>query len=102
MTQPSEPTRLDQLENITAILVSHAEATDRRINQVTENQLLIQQDIQLLTVRLDQLSETVRTQAEQAAIDRRQAEIDRAEFRTTVQGILDALTQRFSGNGHPE
>lgn len=29
-----------------------------------------------------------------------QAEQDRAEFRGTVQRILDALTQRFSGNGH--
>lgn len=29
-----------------------------------------------------------------------QAEQDRVEFRDTVQRILDALSQRFSGNGH--
>ncbi|NJR37754.1 MAG: hypothetical protein HC781_01610 [Leptolyngbyaceae cyanobacterium CSU_1_4] len=29
-----------------------------------------------------------------------QAEIDRAEFRATVQQILEALTQRFTSNGH--
>lgn len=29
-----------------------------------------------------------------------QAEIDRAEFRATVQQILEVLTQRFTSNGH--
>jgi DNA-binding transcriptional MerR regulator len=35
----------------------------------------------------------ITTQAEQA-------EIDRAEFRATVQQILEVLTQRFTSNGH--
>ncbi len=29
-----------------------------------------------------------------------QADQDRLEFRSTVRSLLEALTQRFSGNGH--
>lgn len=104
---PGQPDRLDRMENMLAVLITHAEGTDRRINQLAENQLLIQQDLSLLTNRVDRLSDrvdvvnaTVEAIAQQAEQDRSQAAIDRAEFRSTVQQILDALQVRFGGNGH--
>lgn len=106
-----------------AILVTPAEATDSRIWQVTENQVLIQQEIQLLAYRMDQQTSridqlTVRVDhltdqvgnlalqmehfAQQAKQDRSQATLDRAEFRSTVQPLLEVLTQQDNDNGRTE
>lgn len=122
------PDRLDRMEHMLAVLITHTDATDRRINQLADNQLLIQQDLSLLTNRLDrlggrvdqltdgvnrltgrveqvsdrvdQVAATIEAIGQQAEQDRSQAAIDRAEFRSTVQQILDALQVRFGGNGH--
>ena len=78
----------NEFETVKEILFTVArlqESTERKLDRLTDNQALMQQDMQLLTHRFDQMVQ--------------QAEIDRVEFRATVQSILDALTQRFSGNG---
>jgi outer membrane murein-binding lipoprotein Lpp len=135
MTPANEKSRLDRLEDIAAILVTHAEATDRRIDQLVESHLLLRQDVQLqganidrltanvqlqganidrltanvdrLGIRVDQLTEDVgnlaiqlEEQAQQSEQDRSQAAIDRADFRSTVDRLLEVLTQQHNGNGH--
>ena len=78
----------NEFETVKEILFTVArlqESTERKLDRLTDNQALMQQDMQLLTHRFDQMVQ--------------QAEIDRVEFRATVQSILEALTQRFSGNG---
>lgn len=78
----------NEFETVKEILFTVArlqESTERKLDRLTDNQALMQQDMQLLTHRFEQMVQ--------------QAEIDRVEFRATVQSILEALTQRFSGNG---
>lgn len=101
--------RLDQVEELVSILVTHAEANDRRIGQLADNQLLIQQDLQVLTARMsrigdrvEQVAATVEAIAQQGEQDRSQAATDRADFRSTVENILNALVVRFNSNGHGE
>ncbi|MBW4694986.1 MAG: hypothetical protein KME27_24820 [Lyngbya sp. HA4199-MV5] len=107
MTNQTPLDRLDRIEEMLAVLITHTDATDRRINQLTENQLLLQQDISLLVHRVDRLGDrvdqvatTIEAIGQQAEQDRSQAAIDRAEFRSTVQQILEALQASFGGNGH--
>lgn len=80
--------RLDRIERILEVVATQQQVNTQAINQLTA-------DIGGLALQIEQMSRG----AEQ---DRSQAAIDRAEFRTTVQGILDALTQRFNSNGHTE
>ncbi|NJP10044.1 MAG: hypothetical protein HC866_11655 [Leptolyngbyaceae cyanobacterium RU_5_1] len=95
----------EEMDQVLSVLVTHAEATDRRLDRVADNQLFIQQDIQLLTSRLNtltvtvaELSQTVRDQGEQAERDRNQANLDRASFQTSIQDILNYLRTRYNGN----
>lgn len=106
MTQSSEPTRLDRIEAVVAANADAIAANARDIAELKETQ---RQQWAETRASIDDVVSMITTLAEnteqyrvQAEIDRRQAEIDRAEFRATVRAILDALTQRFSGNGHSE
>jgi chromosome segregation ATPase len=123
MTNPDFENRLDTVEEIAAILVTHVEAIDSRLEQVTQRldriaanheqwearQQATDGRLDTLTSGLETLTGTVDVLAalmtettEEMRRRDRQAELDRAEFRTTVQGILDVLTQRFSSNGHAD
>jgi alkyl sulfatase BDS1-like metallo-beta-lactamase superfamily hydrolase len=100
--------------NTTAIASLGAEMREGFVAVRTELRTEVESVVQMIialseTVReqaeqtdrsISNLRETIRQQSEQAERDRAQAAIDRAEFRTTVEGILNALTERFSGNGH--
>lgn len=92
----------NEFETVKEILFTVArlqESTERKLEQFAENHLLMQQDNQLRDHRLDQMGERLDQMGERFDRMTQQAEIDRAEFRATVQSILEALTQRFSGNG---
>jgi methyl-accepting chemotaxis protein len=112
----SVPERLDRvdveddLETVKEIMLIVA----RRCESISEAQDRTQRHLDQLTVRMDQLTVRVdqlsdhmgglaiqmEEMSQQAAQDRSQAAIDRAEFRSTVQQLLDVLSQRFSSNGH--
>ncbi|NJR66699.1 MAG: hypothetical protein HC772_17515, partial [Leptolyngbyaceae cyanobacterium CRU_2_3] len=85
--------RLDQVETIAAILVTHVEAIDSRLERIAANQEQSDRRLDGLTSNVDALAALMAQQFQQA-------EQDRIEFRATVQGILDVLTQRFNSNGH--
>ena len=95
MANPNFESRLDQVEEIAAILVTHIESLDSRLDRIAANQEQSDRRIEALTSNVDMLAALMGQQFQQA-------EQDRTEFRATVQGILDVLTQRFSTNGHNE
>lgn len=78
--------RLDRLEALAASNTTAIESNTQAITQLTT-------DIGGLAEQIEQMSR-------EAQQDRSQAAIDRAEFRGTIQTILDAWTQRFGGNGY--
>lgn len=104
MTNPQnfEP-RLDQAEEIASILVNHVEAIDSRLEQVTakldrlaQNQEQSDRRIEGLTSNIDSLAVLMAQQISENELDRQQAAQDRAQ----VRSLIEALTQRFSSNGH--
>lgn len=97
----------ERLARIERLVEVNSTAIAELRNENTEMRVALHEEIETVVQLITTLGEYVGQQAEQAQRDREQAErdrnqaaIDRAEFRSTVQGILDALTQRFSGNGH--
>jgi methyl-accepting chemotaxis protein len=106
MTQSSEPTRLDRIEAVVAANADAIAANARDIAELRETQRQqwaeTRASIDDVVRMIGTLAENTEQYRRQAEEDRRQAAIDRVEFRATVQSILDALTQRFSGNGHSE
>jgi DNA repair exonuclease SbcCD ATPase subunit len=84
-----------QMEQDRAEMNANHEYLGSEIGQLMRGLGELRQQVSAVTNRVDTL-------AQQAEQDRSQAAIDRAEFRSTVQQILDALTQRFSSNGHGE
>jgi len=77
-----------------------------RIDSLSASQDRTQQLLERLGARVDQLTSDVlglaaqlEQQAQLAEQDRNQAAIDRAEFRSTVEQLLQVLVQRFNGNG---
>ena len=53
-----------------------------------------------LAHQIDRNSQQIAQQGQQAEQDRSQAAIDRAEFRSTVERLLEVLVQQNNGNGH--
>jgi len=107
MTDANFEYRLDQVETIAAILVTHIESIDSRLERIASNQEQSDRRIDGLAARIDglagrveSLTSNVDTLAALMGQQFAQAEQDRAEFRATVTGILDTLNQRFSSNGH--
>lgn len=119
--------RLDQIEDefetVKQLLMSaarYAESANEKIDRVATQQELNTSAIAVLGQKVDQLTDRVDTIAvnldrltsevgklrimmeitfRQAEQDRSQAQIDRAEFRSTVQQLLETLTRQFNGNG---
>ncbi|NJR61214.1 MAG: hypothetical protein HC769_21705 [Cyanobacteria bacterium CRU_2_1] len=89
MTNGNFEYRLDQVETIAAILVTHVEAIDSRLEQVTTK-------LDGLTSNVDTLAALMAQQIHENELDRQQAAADRAQ----VRSLVEALTQRFSSNGH--
>lgn len=113
----SESVTRDEFEDVKLLLASaarYAESANERLDRVALQQSHNTLAITMLSERMDrftervnyladtvaELSVTVESLAQQAAQDRSQAAIDRAEFRTTVEQLLQVLTQRFNGNGN--
>ncbi len=101
----SNQTALSRLERIEA---AH-EASSHRLGQieslVDSNARSIaanHQAITQLTTDIGGLALQIEQMSREAQQDRSQAALDRAEFRTTVQTILDTWTERFGRNGHAE
>lgn len=72
---------------------SNARSIEANSNAITELRQVQAVDRADFRASVEDMVSTIISLAEQA-------EQDRVEFRGTVQNILDALTQRFSGNGH--
>jgi hypothetical protein len=72
--------------------MSHPSANTRlewaRVDQVTE--------------QMGGLAIQVEGMLRSAEQERSQAALDRAEFHSTVQQLLEVLTQRFTSNGHSD
>ena len=97
----------ERLDRIEAILERNAE-------QIAQAQQLVNSNARAVEANRNAIAELRQAQAVDRADFRasvedmvttisslaEQAEQDRVEFRGTVQNILEALTQRFSGNGH--
>lgn len=119
----------DEFETVKSLLMSaasYSESANRKIDRLADRFDQLTETVDRLTQRFDQLTETVDRLAqhseqrhleseariamledrfqeftEQAERDRSQATLDRAEFRTTIQSLLEVLTQRYNGNGQP-
>ncbi|MGG6269624.1 hypothetical protein ACQ4M3_29650 [Leptolyngbya sp. AN03gr2] len=85
--------------------------TEARMQRIEERMLVFDERFAQFIDRIEEIEaqaaidranfqDRMQELAEQAERDRNQANLDRAEFRTTVEGILNALTQRFNGNGN--
>lgn len=85
--------RLDRIERILEAVAAQPQVNTQAIENNTRSIDRVTTDIEGLALQMEQMLRS----AEQ---DRAQAAIDRAEFRSTVQVILDTWTQRFGGNGH--
>lgn len=110
----------ERLDRIEAVLDRMAERQDRMqeglsqtnatIDRLTERQDRMQQEMyanfeylgsetgKLIRSVVD-LRQQMAEYAQRAEQDRSQAAIDRAEFRSTVDRILQVLTERFTHNG---
>ena len=89
----------------------HMAQIDARMEQNELRMIVLENRFAQFIDRMDQIEaqaaidranfqDRMQVLAEQAERDRNQANLDRAEFRSTVEGILNALTQRFNGNGN--
>lgn len=87
--------RLDRIERILEAVASQQQTNTRAIEANNQAVSQLTADIGGLALQIEQMIRS----AEQ---DRSQAALDRAEFRTTIQTILDAWTERFGRNGHAE
>ncbi|MBD2091342.1 hypothetical protein H6F67_15960 [Microcoleus sp. FACHB-1515] len=101
--------RQDRTQQQLDVLAIKLDRLGDRVDQLTERVDQLTERVDQLTERVDQLSTqvselsiTVESLAQQAVQDRSQAEIDRAEFRSTVTQLLEVLTQQFNGNGRSE
>ncbi len=100
------PDRLDRIEAILDRLTERQVASESKIDRLIEGQgesnskidRLIegQQQTQNQIDALLALHDGLEQRLEQ---ERNQAEIDRREFRSTVDALLDALRDRFTSNG---
>lgn len=97
MPEPSD--RLNQIE---ILLLQMAESQTAFQRTVTERDGQREQEMTYLFDVVNHLVTVNQDQIQQAAIDRNQSAIDRAEFRTTVNSLLEFLTSRFTSNGHSD
>ena len=103
MTNPP-PDRLDRIE---AILESEAErwAETRRIVEsnaraIAANSDAIATNSDAIAQQREEMRANITDVVGMVGSLAEQAEIDRAEFRATVQQLLETLNQRFTSNGH--
>jgi len=89
----------EDVKQLVATLARISERQTRSIDELTHSVADLRTSVADLRASIVDVVGMLTEQAEQAERDRNQANIERAEFRTTVRDILDALTQRFSGNG---
>jgi chromosome segregation ATPase len=96
--------RLDRIEVAIEALAQSQIRTDERIERLSDELDDVARDaarmIGDLGQQIQSLSNTVAQQGQQAEQDRSQAAIDRAEFRSTVERLLEVLVQQNNGNGH--
>lgn len=82
MTDNSNSTsRLDRLEELMAVLITHSDATGQRVQQLAESQHLLHQDVQLVLHRMESVQADIRG------------------LQTENRRILERLEAHFS-NGH--
>ncbi|MDX2239094.1 MAG: hypothetical protein NW224_00245 [Leptolyngbyaceae cyanobacterium bins.302] len=94
VSQQQSSERLDRIEQIVESNARAIEANSNAMAELREIQNADRAEFRAsLRSEVEDLVGMITLMAEQA-------EQDRVEFRATVQGILDALTRRFSGNGH--
>lgn len=86
----------ERLDRVEQLLVEIAERQLTFQEQLSQTRQTAEDAVQMV---LD-LGDIVRHQGEQAEQDRSQAAIDRAEFRSTVNQLLERLVERFNTNGH--
>lgn len=89
-TNPSN--RLDRIEAILDRLAERQIESDSKIDRLIVGQQQTQNQIDALLALYDGLEQRLEQ-------ERNQAEIDRREFRSTVDAVLDALRDRFTSNG---
>jgi len=85
-------------QKIDALATAQAQ-TQQQLDALTLKVDRLSDRVDELTTQVSELSVTVESLAQEAAQDRSQAQIDRAEFRSTVQQLLEVLTRQFNGNG---
>lgn len=97
--------RLEFRDELEALFQS-IQQTDRnvaqlgeRVNQLTTNVDRLTADVGELRSGIGEMATQMELQFEQTEQDRSQAAIDRAEFRSTVEQLLQVLRQSFNGNG---
>ncbi|MBW4514435.1 MAG: hypothetical protein KME11_04355 [Timaviella obliquedivisa GSE-PSE-MK23-08B] len=81
------------VENHGMTIAEIRQLTESNTRAIAANSDTAAQQGEEMRASITDLVNMITTQAEQA-------EIDRAEFRATVQQILEVLTQRFTSNGH--
>jgi hypothetical protein len=112
------PDRLDRIEAILASLAaSHAEERERRVElrrdfegeaeRWAETRQIVESTARTVAANSDAIAQlgtelraSVTDLVSMVTSQADQAEIDRAEFRATVQQLLETLNQRFTSNGH--
>jgi chromosome segregation ATPase len=82
-----------QREEMRSSIAEVRQLTESNARAIAANSDTAARQGQEMRASVTDLVNMITTQAEQA-------EIDRAEFRATVQQILEVLTQRFTSNGH--
>jgi predicted nucleic acid-binding Zn-ribbon protein len=81
------------LVEVRGSIVELRQITESNARSIAANSDAIAASRQEMQANVADLVRMITTSAEQA-------EIDRVEFRATVQQILEALTRRFTSNGH--
>ncbi|MGI0485739.1 hypothetical protein ACN4EK_09905 [Pantanalinema rosaneae CENA516] len=92
--------RLDRIERILEAVVVSNQGSSERLDRIEAIVGSNTRSIERLTADVEGLALQMEQMMRSAEQDRSQAALDRTEFRTTVQAILDAWTQRCGGNGH--
>ena len=96
----------EQLEQSRREADERSREADERMTRIEteldENFQYIGTELGLLTRGLSELRLQVSNLVQVAEQDRSQAAIDRAEFRSTVERLVEVLTARFTRNGQDE
>lgn len=94
----TEPSRLDQIENLLLQTATNLNQVTQRFDQVANQQMVNTQAINSLTVKVDNLTADIASLTEITMHDIQHAEDDREAWQSEIRRIWEYLRDRNGGS----